>query len=221
MATIRKRGEYQWQAQIRHKGFPLQTKTFNYREDAEKWARAVEREMDAGSFTSSNVAERTTLRELIEDFKTEFAPVHYRQREDRKEAWRFQLARIEEALGDYSLASLDQHLVAGFRDQRLKGSARRPAVGESTVRKELYMLSKVLGFAQTEKGISLPRGNPVDKIRKPRESKGRERRLSQEEWEALSKECRASRNPWLWPSVTLAVETAMRQGELLDSVVKL
>lgn len=215
MATIRKRGEYQWQAQIRHKGFPLQTKTFNYREDAEKWARAVEREMDAGSFTSSNVAERTTLRELIEDFKTEFAPMHYRQREDRKEAWRFQLARIEEALGDYSLASLDQRLVAGFRDQRLKGSARRPAAGESTVRKELYMLSKVLGFAQTEKGITLPRGNPVDKIRKPRESKGRERRLSQEEWEALSKECRASRNPWLWPSVTLAVETAMRQGELL------
>jgi len=106
-------------------------------------------------------------------------------------------------------------LIAGYRDKRLKGDKDRPAVADSTVREEIYMLSKVLDFAQTEKGISLPRGNPVEKIRKPSESKGRERRLSAEEWKAFEKECRASRNPWLWPAVQLAVETAMRQGELL------
>ena len=51
--------------------------------------------------------------------------------------------------------------------------------------------------------------------RKPSESKGRERRLSAGEWKAFEKECRASRNPWLWPAAQLAVETAMRQRELL------
>lgn len=216
MATIRKKGDYQWHVQIRRKGFPSQTKTFMYREDAEKWARAAERDMDAGIFTSASDAERTTVRELIKDFKSEFAPKHYRAREDEKEAWRFQLARLDEALGDYSLAALDQKLIAGYRDKRIKGDGDRSAVGESTVRKELYMLSKVLGFAQTEKGIVLPRGNPVEKIRKPSDGKGRDRRLSAEEWQAFERECQASRNPWLWPAVQMAVETAMRQGEMLS-----
>jgi len=216
MATIRKKGDYQWHVQIRRKGFPSQTKTFMYREDAEKWARAAERDMDAGIFTSASDAERTTLRDLIKDFKTEFAPKHYRVREDEKEAWRYQLARLDEALGDYSLAALNQKLIAGYRDNRLKGNAERPPVSESTVRKELYMLSKVLGFAQTEKGIVLPRGNPIEKIRKPSDGKGRERRLSADEWQSFESECQTSRNPWLWPAVQLAVETAMRQGELLS-----
>ncbi|MFT3849901.1 MAG: site-specific integrase [Propionivibrio sp.] len=216
MATIRKKGDYQWHVQVRRKGFPSQTKTFMYREDAEKWARSAERDMDAGIFTSASDAERTTVRDLIKDFKSEFAPKHYRVREDEKEAWRFQLARLDEALGDYSLAALDQKLIASYRDKRIKGDGDRSAVGESTVRKELYMLSKVLGFAQTEKGIVLPRGNPVEKIRKPSDGKGRDRRLSGEEWQAFVKECQASRNLWLWPAVQLAVETAMRQGELLS-----
>lgn len=215
MATFEQRESGYWQAKIRRKGYPTHSKTFRLRDDAEKWARQIESEMDRGVFTSANEAERTTLSDLIKVFKADFAPYHYRVREDEKEAWRFQLARLDDILGDYSLAALDQKLIAGYRDKRLKGSKDRPAVAESTVRKELYMLSKVLEFAQTEKGINLPRGNPVEKIRKPAESKGRERRLSTDEWTAFEKECRASRNPWLWPAVQLAVETAMRQGELL------
>ncbi len=35
MATFRKRGPYQWQAQVRKKGQPLQTKTFETRAMAE------------------------------------------------------------------------------------------------------------------------------------------------------------------------------------------
>lgn len=215
MATIRQRASGFWQAIVERKGYPIQSKTFPTKTEAREWAADVEASMRRGIFQSIGDAERTTLHDLIDDFKIEFAPHHYRVRDDGKEAWRFQLDRLDEALGDYSLAALDQKLVAGYRDKRLKGDKDRPAVADSTVRKEIYMLSKVLDFAQTEKGISLPRGNPVEKIRKPSESKGRERRLSAEEWKAFEKECRASRNPWLWPAVQLAVETAMRQGELL------
>jgi hypothetical protein len=53
MATITKRGDLQWQAKIRRKGYPPQSKTFDTRADAEKWARAIEREMDRGRFVSS------------------------------------------------------------------------------------------------------------------------------------------------------------------------
>jgi integrase len=215
MATIRRRASGFFQAIVERKGYPIQSRTFPTKTEARDWAADVEASMRRGIFQSLGDAERTTLHDLIKDFKAEFAPHHYRVRDDGKEAWRFQLARLDETLGDYSLAALDQKLIAGYRDKRLKGSKDRPAVADSTVRKEIYMLSKVLDFAQTEKGISLPRGNPVEKIRKPSESKGRERRLSTEEWKAFEKECRASRNPWLWPAVQLAVETAMRQGELL------
>jgi len=42
VATFRKRGPHQWQAQVRKKGYPLQTKTFETRAGAQAWARAVE-----------------------------------------------------------------------------------------------------------------------------------------------------------------------------------
>lgn len=216
MATIRQRASGYWQAIVERKGHPIQSRTFPTKTEAREWAAEIESAMRRGIFQSISGAERKTLHDLIEDFKTEFAPHHYRTRADEKEAWRFQLARLDEALGDYSLAALDQKLIAGYRDKRLQGNAERPPVSDSTVRKELYMLSKVLGFAQTEKGIALPRGNPIEKIRKPSDGKGRERRLSAEEWQAFENECQASRNPWLWPAVQLAVETAMRQGELLS-----
>ena len=50
MATFRKRGPYQWQAQVRKKGQPAQSKTFETRAAAERWARAIEVEMDHGAF---------------------------------------------------------------------------------------------------------------------------------------------------------------------------
>ena len=60
IASFRKRGPYQWQAQVRKKGHPLQTKTFETRAAAEQWARAIEVEMDKGMFVSRAEAESTT-----------------------------------------------------------------------------------------------------------------------------------------------------------------
>lgn len=216
MATIRKKGECQWHVQVRKKGFPPQTKTFLTRAEADAWAKVTESEMVRGIFLDRGEAEQTTLADLIERFKNDFAPHHYRQREDKKEAWRFQCERLKAELGAYSLAALDQKLLVKYRDTRLKGKGEdRPAVSESTVRKELYILSKVLNYGQNECGITLPRGNPIDKIRKPSDGKPRDRRLTEIEWAQLEAECRKSRSVYLWPAVELAVETTMRQGELL------
>ena len=217
VATFEQRNSGWWQAKIRRKGHPAQSKTFQFKADAEAWARDIENKIDRGVFVDRSEAEKTDLGQLIDRFEVEFAPHHYRVREDKKEAWRFQLARIKEVLSEYSLAVLDQSHVAKYRDIRLKGDGeKRQGVSESTVRKELYMLSKVLHFGEMECGITLPRGNPVKKVRKPAEGHGRERRLSTDEWKAFEKECIASRSTWLWPAVQLAVETAMRQGELLS-----
>lgn len=217
MAQIEQRESGGWQARVRRRGYPATSKTFRTKAEADAWARSVETEMDKGAFISVSDAERTTFKDLLKRFREEFAPKHYRKRDDEKEAWRFQCDRLEEFFGDYALIAIDQKLVARFRDQRLNppaGSNRKP-VSESTVRKEVFMLSKILGFAQTECGITLPRGNPVEKIRKPTDGKARDRRLSTEEWLRLETQLKRSRSPFLWPAVQLAVETAMRQGELL------
>lgn len=209
MAYIRKRGELQWRAEIRKKGLKLVSKTFETKKEADAWASVVESEMVRGVFVDRSESECTTIGDIIDRFTKEFAPFHYRSREDKKEAWRFQCAKLKGKLGQHSLAALDQKLVAGYRDDR------QEVVSESTVRKELYMLSKILGFAEMEAGIALPRGNPVMKIRRPSDGRARDRRLTAKEWARFEKECRKSRNIYLWPAVELAVETAMRQGELL------
>ena len=75
VATFRKRGPYQWQAQIRKKGYPPQSKTFETRAPAEQWAREVEHEMDQGIFVSRAEADSTTLGELLERYLMEVTPL--------------------------------------------------------------------------------------------------------------------------------------------------
>ena len=76
MATIRNRGEYQLEAQIRRKGYPAQRKTFETKADAQAWARMIESEIDRGIFVSRVEAERTAFHELIDRYISEVAPKH-------------------------------------------------------------------------------------------------------------------------------------------------
>ena len=52
MATLRKRGPYQWEAQIRRRGYPAQSKTFENKAEAEAWAQMIESEMARGAWVS-------------------------------------------------------------------------------------------------------------------------------------------------------------------------
>ena len=65
MATFRKRGSTRWQAQVRRKGYPDQTKTFSARAAAAQWVHSIEYEMDQGLFMSRIEAESTTVAELL------------------------------------------------------------------------------------------------------------------------------------------------------------
>jgi 1,4-alpha-glucan branching enzyme len=50
MATLEKRGPNQWRVKIRRRGFPLQTRTFETKATAIRYARRIEREMDSGAW---------------------------------------------------------------------------------------------------------------------------------------------------------------------------
>ncbi|MEO6146636.1 MAG: integrase, partial [Sulfuriferula sp.] len=65
MASIKERGTGQFRAQVRRKGFPPQSRTFETKADAKEWAYEIEREMRRGIFISHAEAEATTLNEAL------------------------------------------------------------------------------------------------------------------------------------------------------------
>nr|WP_246341398.1 site-specific integrase [Simiduia aestuariiviva] len=57
--------------------------------------------------------------------------------------------------------------------------------------------------------------NPLRKVRKPKEPRGRVRFLSDDERDKLLAACKASSCKQLYPIVVLALSTGMRQGEIM------
>lgn len=74
MATVTKRGDRQWQAKVRRRGFPVVTNTFETKARAERWARLVESEIDEGSFVPRGEAESTTLGQALNRYLQEITP---------------------------------------------------------------------------------------------------------------------------------------------------
>lgn len=74
MACIRERGKYQWHAEVNRKGYPRVSKTFETKADAERWARGIEREMDAGEFRDRRPAAEMTLGAAMERYLREVSP---------------------------------------------------------------------------------------------------------------------------------------------------
>ena len=76
MGTINKRGPYQWQAKIRRRGYPVQSKTFETKREAEAWASVIESEMSRSIFVDRSMAENTTFAEVIDSYIANVAPRH-------------------------------------------------------------------------------------------------------------------------------------------------
>jgi len=204
MATIRQR-KGSWQAIIKRRGYPPQTKTFDLRRDAEKWARQQERELDVGQWQDRTEAEQTTLKDLLERYAE---GVSKGKRGADVEAYRLAVFK-RSSLAKLFVASITGKLVAEWRDRRLK------EVSSGTVLRELQLLGHVFTVAIREWGITLD-CNPVSLIRKPTPNAARDRVLTDAQREALVTACGQCHNPWIQPAVVFALETAARRGEILS-----
>ena len=206
MATFRNRNG-KWQARIQRRGQVPVSKSFITRQDAERWARQVEAQMDQGKFVSLRLDERTTLGDLVSRYMAEVTPLM-----KSAEADLIRLAALKRnPLCKLSLVALTPARVAEFRDQRLK------IVSGGTVIRELAYISSVINHARREWGINID--NPVRLVRKPPTPQGRSRTINEAEMlrilDALTPRPTRRVSPWMKPLVELAVETAMRRGELL------
>jgi integrase len=205
MATIRRlRGK--WQAQVRRRGVAPKAKSFDSKVDAEKWARGLEAELDrAGVLPDTRLAERMTVRELLERYLVEITP---HKRSADTEAYRVK-ALMKRDIAHRTLAMLSSADVAAYRDARLR------VVSTASVIRELNTLAHAIDVARKEWGVHLVQ-NPVRMIRRPSPPRGRDRRLNGDEEQRLLEAADAGRSPHMRPLIVLAIETAMRQGELLS-----
>ena len=199
MSSIRKRGE-KWQARVHRKEIKPIVKSFSNKADALKWARNVESQLDLGTLAPKQTMPR--LMPMVDRYVEEVTPLKKGASQERYRANQFR----KNKLADMALDKITGEVVAQYRDARLK------EVSQNTVRLELAFLSVV--FEQCRKDWGLAVSNPVRQIRMPRPGKPRQRRLEAGEEEALLQACRESGAHYLQTFVILAVETAMRFGEL-------
>lgn len=204
MASFRKRKD-RWQVQVRKKGSPSVSRTFQSKADARVWARMMEGKIDANDLpTNHRELKAITLAELIRRYRDEVTPA---KRSAKEETYRLNRL-LKQKISSIPLDRLSGNEVSKFRDNRLC------EVGPQAVRHELNVLAHILRIAIREWGVPLSK-NPVDQIRKPIPPKTRDRRLDKDEWKKIVKVCGTTSAVCLLPLITIAVETAMRRMELL------
>jgi integrase len=205
MASIIKR-KYKkgvrYRVQIRRVDYPIQVQTFSSKADADAWARQVEGEMDRGVWFNRVEAEATILKAALERYLNEVTPAKKGAKRERNriKAWQ------RHPLAAKTLASIRGSDIAAYRDQRLKDGA-----SPSTVTSDLIVLSHLFTIAKKEWGME-GLVNPVSLIRRPKLPRGRDRRLLPGEEERL---LQAAKYP-MREMIILAIDTAMRAGELLS-----
>lgn len=202
MASFRSR-KNKWQARIIRKGHPTIAKTFLTRQDAEKWARGIEIEIDRGTYINNDVAQKTLFKEILQKYLNDVVP---QMRSAETQAIRVRKL-IKHPIAEVNMAQLSPKHLADYRDERLK--LNKP----NTVIRELAVLSYIINHARREWAFNI--SNPVTMIKKPSSSQGRDRILNDEEFGRLFIELEKI-SPWYKPLVEFALETAMRRGEIMS-----
>jgi integrase len=200
---INRNGAVSYRAQVRMRGHPHLSKTFARITDAKIWLRDMGAAIRGGKVISTE-ADRTTLREALERYKREITPKKKgaRREQQRIDAW------LKHPLAYRFLSRLRGQDFAEYRDAR-----RAQGKAENTIRIELALVGRLYQIAAKDWGMEGLR-NPIRNITLPGGSRKRERRLAPAEEEAVLAQLEKL-NPYMRPLAQLALETAMRRGELL------
>ena len=203
MASIRKRGK-SWQVQVRSRKTGAIGKSFHCKADAERWAIEQESLMQTGQFAQMQTQD-LNLADLMQAYAEKVTPT---KKGAAQEFRRINRLMKERDLMLTPLPSAKPHIFASFRDRRLNDGVR-------ACQYDLVLLRHAWNMARVEWGWPLG-DNPLSLIRIPKNNPPRERRLRLGEYEALRDASHGSRAWYLWPIVDIAIETAMRRGEILN-----
>jgi len=205
MASITKH-KNGWRAIIHRRSINLyKSKVFKKKSDAERWARDIETKVDDGNFVDRTAAENTTLSDALNRYLREITP---QKKPHALNTEKSQVKSIKRhSIAKLPLAKIRAADVAKFRD------ARAQEVGPNSVRLSLALISHLFTIAIKEWEMDYL-DNPVMKTRKPSvKNTARNRRLIDDEEKRLLEASREY-GGFIGPVVRLALETAMRRGEI-------
>ena len=206
MAYIRKQGQ-SWRAQITRKGFPTQTKSFKTNMAARTWARKIEYEMDTGSFVVTEEDRSHNLDYIIDQLIFSFE----RFGEIIAAPKLTQLNQMKKYFGSLSVHDLTVEDILEF------AAMRRKTIKPSTLQQQIYYLSQAIRNSRIkmEEDVVAIAKEELTRKRKIAGSKTRRRRLYPGEYELLIDGAyQKFHQPWIIHAIDIAIESAMRQGEI-------
>jgi integrase len=191
MATIERRvspdGNVRFRARVRLNGARTASKTFRRLTDARRWAQKTEVAIRDDQYAISPISRRKTLAELIDRYVSEVLPrkpktASYQKRQ--LDIWR-------QELGHLLIADITPARIVAFRQTLLDTPGpRKQARGYATTHRYLAALSHAFTIAVDEWDWATE--NPVKKVKRLKESRGRVRFLSDDERARLLAACRIS-----------------------------
>ncbi len=227
MASIRKRtnkdGSTSYRVDVRLKGFPPQRATFQRLTDARKWGQHTEASIREGRYFKTAEARKHTFADLAERYIKDALP---RKSQSAKKIQTAQMEWWKVHLGHHVLSDVTPALITECRDRLLGGTTKQGKPrSPATVVRYMAALSHAFTVAVNEWGWL--EDSPMRKVKKPQESRGRVRFLSDDEKAPngsaiegertrLLKACAASENPYLYIAVVLCLSTGMRSGEIMN-----
>ena len=199
MAYFRKRlGK--WQCVIRIKGHPTTTKTFVVKKDAEIWAKNIELKYFREEIDILKI-NYPLFKDCLVRYRDEVT-VHKRSKDMENKLIKYLL---KEPFINLKLNQINNSIIAQYRDRALK------ALHPSSVKRRLAIISHLFSIARKEWGFKIE--NPVLDIRKPKLPEPRDRRFTDKEIKLLIYGNKTSEK--LKSIIQIALETGMRQGEIL------
>lgn len=237
MATIQRRegrdGKVTYRVMVRLRGHAPESATFARRTDAKRWATQTEAAIREGRHFTGTEARRHSVADLVDRYVKDVLPA---KKPSTRATQEIQLAWWREQIGDKTLAECTPALIAEYRDalteDPIPSSAKDPQKAgpprfrsPATVNRFLAVLSHAFTVAVREYGWL--DSNPVVRVTKPKEPRGRIRFLSEDatapdgqvipgERTRLLEACETSRSPDLYPAVVLSLSTGARQQEIMS-----
>lgn len=211
MASIAKIGD-KWRAQIRRKGHPSITQTFDKQAHAKAWAARIEEDIRAGMFNDERRLADITIDDLIDKFEEEMGK---KKAFGRSKSGAIDMLR--RGLKTKTLVEMTSSAVIDYAKKRASEGA-----GGVTVSIELTYLTQILKAARTV--FKMPfKTTPVQDARDALrmmaltgKSQERDRRPTDDEIKALCRFFDAKPRQQIPMSdiIHFAIDTTMRAGEI-------
>lgn len=195
MANYRKLPSGKWQVQIRVTGFPQKSATRDTKNECEQFANEY----------LKSITDPKTINTVLNLRDPYMAQIMVRNGKKRGgyEATYFRLSTIDRTLNGKVLEALTKEDILAYRNSRVN------QVSGSTVRLELQLLSRLLRWANEEKGVECV--DVVKGVKLPEPGKARDKVVEPLELKMILERVSDKAKP----IVELAYETAMRRNEIL------